>query len=122
MVKIRSFAETYCSSFHSRYIGTEFIFYVVSPVFLLALRRSPLFGFMLTVAVCLVSSLMNTFTMVQYNFPPTQMLWTQPEIFSPDYIQHHLVIYIKVIDGQKNYKNGKFSAVVSYRYSPLLFY
>jgi peptidoglycan/LPS O-acetylase OafA/YrhL len=70
-----------------RYIGTEFFFYIVSPVFLLSLRRSPVFGLTLTAAACLISSLWNAATMLQYNFPPTQMLWIQPEIFSPDYIK-----------------------------------
>lgn len=77
------------------YIGTEFIFYLVSPIFLLSLRRSPAFGLSITAITCLVSSALNVYTMIDYNFPPTQMLWVQPSIFSPDYIQHHLVIYIK---------------------------
>jgi hypothetical protein len=33
-----------------------------------------------------LSSLLNGITMLRYNFPPTQMLWRQPAIFSPDFI------------------------------------
>uniref|UniRef100_A0A183BMS4 Acyl_transf_3 domain-containing protein n=1 Tax=Globodera pallida TaxID=36090 RepID=A0A183BMS4_GLOPA len=77
------------------YIGTEFIFYLLSPVFLLALRQSPVYGLSLVGAVSAASALANLITMLQYNFPPTQMLWKQPPIFSPDFIKHHLVIYIK---------------------------
>ncbi|KAI6198377.1 Nose resistant to fluoxetine protein 6 [Aphelenchoides fujianensis] len=77
------------------YIGTEFIFYLLAPIFLLSLRRNPTLGLLLSTAVILVSSILNVITMVNYNFPPTQLLWKQPDIFTPDYILHHLVIYIK---------------------------
>ncbi|KAK5978862.1 Nose resistant to fluoxetine protein 6 [Trichostrongylus colubriformis] len=33
--------------------------------------------------------------MIQRNFPPTQFLWRQPEIFNPNFIQHHVELYIK---------------------------
>ncbi|KAJ1374260.1 hypothetical protein KIN20_036912 [Parelaphostrongylus tenuis] len=33
--------------------------------------------------------------MVEKNFPPTQMLWKQPEIFNPNFIEHHIDVYIK---------------------------
>ncbi|KAL3097359.1 hypothetical protein niasHS_003807 [Heterodera schachtii] len=77
------------------YIGTEFIFYLLSPVFLLALRHSALYGLSLVGLVSAASALANLVIMLQYNFPPTQMLWKQPSNFSPDFIKHHLVIYIK---------------------------
>jgi len=68
---------------------------VLSPLFLLSLRQNPMIGLSLALLTTLASSFMNVLTMLQYNFPPTQMLWKQPEIFSPDFILHHLVIYIK---------------------------
>ncbi|VDD89281.1 unnamed protein product [Enterobius vermicularis] len=77
------------------YIGTEFIFYLLSPIFLLALKSSPNAGILLSVAVIAASSILNVIGMTLYNFPPTQMLWKQPELFSADFIQHHLVMYIK---------------------------
>uniref|UniRef100_A0A0N5AHJ5 Acyl_transf_3 domain-containing protein n=1 Tax=Syphacia muris TaxID=451379 RepID=A0A0N5AHJ5_9BILA len=77
------------------YIGTEFIFYLLSPIFLLTLRSSANAGILLSTAVIAASSMLNVIGMVAYNFPPTQMLWKQPKIFSADFIQHHLVMYIK---------------------------
>jgi len=72
------------------YIGTEFLFYLLSPIFLLTLRRNPTVGLTLSVLVTVASSLLNTWTMIDYNFPPTQMLWRQPPIFSPDFIKVRL--------------------------------
>ncbi|KAF7635172.1 Acyl_transf_3 domain-containing protein [Meloidogyne graminicola] len=77
------------------YIGTEFLFYLISPIFLLSILQSPKAGILLCISICCLSSLLNVITMLKYNFPPTQMLWKQPNIFSPDFILHHLVIYIK---------------------------
>jgi peptidoglycan/LPS O-acetylase OafA/YrhL len=77
------------------YIGTEFIYYLLSPIFLLALRRNPAAGLALALATISVSSVLTLITTLQYNFPPTQFLWKQPAMFNPDYILHHLVIYIK---------------------------
>ena len=77
------------------YIGTEFIFYVFSPIFLLSLRRNPTLGVIISGVVISLSALANVVGMWYYNFPPTQFLWKQPEMFNPDYIKHHLLIYIK---------------------------
>ncbi|KAL7073057.1 hypothetical protein ACQ4LE_008160 [Meloidogyne hapla] len=77
------------------YIGTEFLFYLISPIFLLSLLQCPKAGILLCIAISGLSSLLNVVTMIRYNFPPTQMLWKQPNNFSPDFILHHLVIYIK---------------------------
>ncbi|CAJ0585636.1 unnamed protein product, partial [Mesorhabditis spiculigera] len=77
------------------YIGTEFIFYVVSPIFLLSLRKSPKFGLLVCIITILASGILNVVTILQENFPPTQFLWKQPEIFNPNFIQHHVQLYIK---------------------------
>ncbi|VDM99374.1 unnamed protein product, partial [Thelazia callipaeda] len=77
------------------YIGTEFIYYLLSPVFLLTLHKSSRIGFILSVMVILSSGLLNVFGMIRWNFPPTQLLWKQPKIFSADFIKHHLLVYIK---------------------------
>lgn len=66
-----------------------------SPIFLLSLRRHPSFGLGLSAVVILISAFFNVGGMLYYNFPPTQFLWRQPEIFNPDYIKHHLLLYIK---------------------------
>lgn len=77
------------------YIGTEFIYYLLSPIFLLALRWRPSFGVGLSVVVMGVSIALRAVVILAYNFPPTQMLFKQPSLFNPDFIQHHLVIYVK---------------------------
>lgn len=38
---------------------------------------------------------LNVESIVRNNFPPTQFLWKQPEMFNPNFIQHHLELYIK---------------------------
>ncbi|CAD5213208.1 unnamed protein product [Bursaphelenchus okinawaensis] len=77
------------------YIGTEFIFYLLAPIFLLTLRRNPSLGLTISLGTIIVSAILNVICMLVYNFPPTQLLWKQPAIFNPDFILHHLVIYIK---------------------------
>ncbi|CAI4232982.1 unnamed protein product [Auanema sp. JU1783] len=77
------------------YIGTEFIFYIVSPVFLLLLRQRPNVGWFVCVGTIAASAGLNTLKIVERNFPPTQFLWKQPEIFNPNFIQHHIELYIK---------------------------
>uniref|UniRef100_A0A0M3I004 Acyl_transf_3 domain-containing protein n=1 Tax=Ascaris lumbricoides TaxID=6252 RepID=A0A0M3I004_ASCLU len=83
------------SIYSNRYIGTEFIFYFVSPVFLLTLRNSLRGGLLLAFATIFTSSLLNAIAMVIWNFPPTQFFWKQPQIFSADFVQHHIMMYIK---------------------------
>ncbi|KAF1765663.1 hypothetical protein GCK72_005616 [Caenorhabditis remanei] len=77
------------------YIGTEFIYYLLSPIFLLSLRKAPKVGFILCFVVIMLSAGLNVESIVRNNFPPTQFLWKQPEIFNPNFIQHHLELYIK---------------------------
>uniref|UniRef100_A0A0K0EH57 Acyl_transf_3 domain-containing protein n=1 Tax=Strongyloides stercoralis TaxID=6248 RepID=A0A0K0EH57_STRER len=77
------------------YIGTEFIFYLLCPIFLITLRQMPKIGMFISVATMLASCIGNMIGMVYYNFPPTQFLWNQPAMFNDDYIAHHLIIYNK---------------------------
>ncbi|VDK69671.1 unnamed protein product [Litomosoides sigmodontis] len=77
------------------YIGTEFIYYLLSPIFLLLLHKVPRIGFAVSMVTILSSSFLNMFGMMHWNFPPTQLLWKQPEIFSADFIRHHVLMYIK---------------------------
>ncbi|GMT14351.1 hypothetical protein PFISCL1PPCAC_5648, partial [Pristionchus fissidentatus] len=77
------------------YIGTEFIYYLISPIFLLALRRSVKLGALVCIGTIAISAGFNTYSMIVNNFPPTQFLWKQPEIFNPNFIQHHIELYIK---------------------------
>uniref|UniRef100_A0AAF5Q6L7 Acyltransferase n=2 Tax=Wuchereria bancrofti TaxID=6293 RepID=A0AAF5Q6L7_WUCBA len=77
------------------YIGTEFIYYLLSPIFLLLLHKVPRVGLAVSVITIMSSSFLNIFGMIHWNFPPTQLLWRQPEIFSADFIKHHVLMYIK---------------------------
>ncbi|GMR34506.1 hypothetical protein PMAYCL1PPCAC_04701, partial [Pristionchus mayeri] len=77
------------------YIGTEFIYFLISPIFLLALRRSVKFGALVCFTVIAISAGLNTRSIIANNFPPTQFLWKQPAIFNPNFIQHHIELYIK---------------------------
>ncbi|PAV87480.1 hypothetical protein WR25_18616 [Diploscapter pachys] len=77
------------------YIGTEFIYYIISPIFLLSLRKRPKLGFLLCILTIAASAGLNTWSMIENNFPPTQLLWKQPDIFNHNFIQHHIEIYIK---------------------------
>ncbi|VDM77263.1 unnamed protein product, partial [Strongylus vulgaris] len=77
------------------YIGTEFLFYLVSPIFLLSLRQAPKIGMGICLVTILFSAGLNTVKQIESNFPPTQFLWRQPEIFNPNFIQHHIELYIK---------------------------
>lgn len=71
-VIIYLFHNIYIST--SRYIGTEFIYYLVSPIFLLTLRRNPAVGLGVSTGVIGISAILNIITMANYNFPPTQMV------------------------------------------------
>ncbi|VDM53938.1 unnamed protein product [Angiostrongylus costaricensis] len=77
------------------YIGTEFLFFLISPIFLLTLHQTPKIGLSLSFVTILASMGLNTMKMIEENFPPTQLLWKQPDIFNPNFIQHHLELYIK---------------------------
>ncbi|VDK56794.1 unnamed protein product [Anisakis simplex] len=78
-----------------RYIGTEFIFFLITPIFLLSLKRSFSLGLLISIACIFASVALNLKTSIDYNFPPTQMLWTKPAIFNQDFMQHHRLVYIK---------------------------
>ncbi|KAK6734490.1 hypothetical protein RB195_017964 [Necator americanus] len=77
------------------YIGTEFLYYLISPIFLLSLRQTPKIGLGISLITILLSAGLNTAKQIESNFPPTQFLWRQPQIFNPNFIQHHIELYIK---------------------------
>lgn len=76
------------------YIGTDFIFYLLAPIFLLAIRGNPVFGIISTLFVMLASMLLRAILMVIFNFPPTQFLWFQ-SYFNVDMVSHHVWVYTK---------------------------
>ena len=87
------------------YIGTEFIYFLISPIFLLLLRQSPQLGLGVSVAVIAMSAGANTVKIINSNFPPTQFLWRQPEMFNLNFIQ----VVILILPGN----NSPFSITLS---------
>uniref|UniRef100_A0A183D8K9 Acyl_transf_3 domain-containing protein n=1 Tax=Gongylonema pulchrum TaxID=637853 RepID=A0A183D8K9_9BILA len=83
---VNSLLENRCMPW-TWYIGTEFIYYLLSPIFLLSLHKSPRMGFALSLVTIVLSSIFNVVGMIHWNFPPTQLLWKQPKIFSADFIK-----------------------------------
>ncbi|CAJ0606680.1 unnamed protein product [Cylicocyclus nassatus] len=77
------------------YIGTEFLYYLVAPVFLLSLRQAPKLGMGLCFFTTLFSAGLNIVKQIESNFPPTQFTVRQPEIFNPNFNQHFIELYIK---------------------------
>uniref|UniRef100_A0A183V6L1 Acyl_transf_3 domain-containing protein n=1 Tax=Toxocara canis TaxID=6265 RepID=A0A183V6L1_TOXCA len=91
---INSLTDNLCMPW-TWYIGTEFILFLLTPIFLLAFKRSCALGLLLSVICICASSALHIIESIEYNFPPTQMLWVQPAIFNQDFMQHHLLLYIK---------------------------
>lgn len=76
------------------YISASFIFHLVSPVFLLAFKRSLRCGLVLATCITLLSSLLNIIQIYRYNYPPTQMLFVQPVIYNQNYYEREITMYI----------------------------
>lgn len=74
--------DLYC-----RYISAEFIFYLISPLFLLTLQCSKIRGLLLCCAVIIASSVLRGYAMITYNMPPTQLGWVKPTIFTANFMQ-----------------------------------
>ncbi|VDK73733.1 unnamed protein product [Litomosoides sigmodontis] len=77
------------------YVGTDFIFYLISPIYLLSLDKSRKLGLVVSVATIATSSVLNAIAMEQFKYPPTQFIWITPSIFNPDFMEHHRTVYIK---------------------------
>lgn len=61
-----------------RYIGTAFVFFVISPVYLLAFKKSASLGMLLSFATILASSGLNIAAMIRKNFPPIFIAFDSP--------------------------------------------
>uniref|UniRef100_A0A914RQB9 Nose resistant-to-fluoxetine protein N-terminal domain-containing protein n=1 Tax=Parascaris equorum TaxID=6256 RepID=A0A914RQB9_PAREQ len=66
--------------------SADYIMFLFSPLFLLALKYSTCCGVFLSCIVTIISCLLNGMQIIRYNFPPTQMLFVQPPIFNQDYM------------------------------------
>ncbi|VDM45581.1 unnamed protein product [Toxocara canis] len=74
---INSITYSWCMPW-TWYISADFIFNLFAPIYLLALKRSALFGLSLCVATILASSLLNIYTMIARNFPPVFLFFREP--------------------------------------------
>lgn len=94
MAFLNSLYDNVCMAW-TWYIGTDFLYYLLSPIPLLLLRRDRHAGFVLLAGLATISGLLNARVMQRQGFPPTPMFWRQPGIFSPDFIRDHVAHYIK---------------------------
>uniref|UniRef100_A0A0M3IK95 Acyl_transf_3 domain-containing protein n=1 Tax=Ascaris lumbricoides TaxID=6252 RepID=A0A0M3IK95_ASCLU len=60
------------------YISADFIYNLIAPIYLLALKRSALFGSILCIATILASAGLNISTMITYKFAPVLLLFREP--------------------------------------------
>uniref|UniRef100_A0A0R3RKK6 Acyl_transf_3 domain-containing protein n=1 Tax=Elaeophora elaphi TaxID=1147741 RepID=A0A0R3RKK6_9BILA len=77
------------------YISTEFIFYLLSPIFLLTLGQNQKRGYMLSIICIALSDAGRIFVMIVYNMPPTQLGWNRPPIYNSNFMEHFVMMYIK---------------------------
>uniref|UniRef100_F1KXK3 Nose resistant to fluoxetine protein 6 n=1 Tax=Ascaris suum TaxID=6253 RepID=F1KXK3_ASCSU len=77
------------------YMGTEFTFFAMSPIFLLLLKRSAPLGIALSVIIIIASSVLLTVETLRYNFPPTQLLHFIPQNFNQDSMLYQSLIYVR---------------------------
>uniref|UniRef100_A0A915PEQ1 Acyltransferase 3 domain-containing protein n=1 Tax=Setaria digitata TaxID=48799 RepID=A0A915PEQ1_9BILA len=91
---INSIIESNCLPW-TWYIGTDFILYLISPIYLLTFKKSRELGLTISVATVVVCAILNIITARKYNFPPTQFVWNVPPIFNPDYMEHYYTDYTK---------------------------
>uniref|UniRef100_A0A915B9X0 Acyltransferase 3 domain-containing protein n=2 Tax=Parascaris univalens TaxID=6257 RepID=A0A915B9X0_PARUN len=77
------------------YMGTEFTFFAISPIFLLLLKRSALLGIAISAIIIIASSVSLAVETSRYNFPPTQLLHFIPQNFNQDSMLYHSLIYVR---------------------------
>jgi peptidoglycan/LPS O-acetylase OafA/YrhL len=78
------------------YIGTDFIYYVLSPIFLILLDRSTLIGSVVSISVIVLSVAIRAVLMIAHSYPPTQMIWFQDTTkYTADIIDFHTNFYVK---------------------------
>ncbi|EFO26886.1 hypothetical protein LOAG_01594 [Loa loa] len=77
------------------YVSSEFILYLLSPIFLLALGRNKNQGYLLSIFCIALSDAGRVYAMIVYNMPPTQLGWNRPPIYNSNFMEHFVVMYIK---------------------------
>uniref|UniRef100_F1KZY2 Nose resistant to fluoxetine protein 6 n=1 Tax=Ascaris suum TaxID=6253 RepID=F1KZY2_ASCSU len=77
------------------YISTEFMFYLVSPIFLYTLNKSIWLGTTLSLATIAFSSILKATLMIEHAYPPSPIAFNRPSIFNGTFMQHIDAYYIK---------------------------
>ncbi|KHN83367.1 Nose resistant to fluoxetine protein 6 [Toxocara canis] len=77
------------------YISTEFLFYLISPIFLISLNKSLWLGCALSLTTIIFSSLLMSLLIIQHDYPPSPIPYNQPSIFKGVFMQHIDAYYIK---------------------------
>lgn len=65
-----------------RYISVEFLLYLITPIFLLALRHSYIFGLTLCGSVITITSFMLGLNIYINNYPSSQLPWSEPGLYN----------------------------------------
>lgn len=76
-----------------RYISTEFIFYFLSPIFLLTLGQNKKRGYLLSIFCIALSDAGRIFVMIVHNMPPTQLGWNRPPIYNSNFMEVCFITY-----------------------------
>ncbi|VDK42191.1 unnamed protein product [Anisakis simplex] len=77
------------------YISTEFIFYLISPIFLIAFTKSVWFGLALSSLTIISSTLLQSLFFLNNDYPSSPIPYNQPSIFKGSFMKHVDEYYIK---------------------------
>ncbi|VDM97825.1 unnamed protein product, partial [Thelazia callipaeda] len=77
------------------YVSTEFIFYLLSPIFLLTFVQNTNHGYLLSIVCISLSDAARAYNMIANNMPPTQLGWSEPHIYNSNFMEHFSATYIK---------------------------
>lgn len=68
-------------------MGTEFIFYLLSPIFLLALNHSAVLGLILSLTTIGASNALKVFILVKNNYPVVPLNFRESSVFSGSFME-----------------------------------
>ncbi|VDD91540.1 unnamed protein product, partial [Enterobius vermicularis] len=105
------------------YIGTEFIFYMISPIFLLLLKYSPQLGVSLSLTTVVLSSLMKLRIMKNDNYPPIPLHFGSSKFFRGTFMEVSLCNFFSLYDMFLCYREGQLYVYYikpQYRISPYI--
>uniref|UniRef100_A0A0N5AVL3 Acyl_transf_3 domain-containing protein n=1 Tax=Syphacia muris TaxID=451379 RepID=A0A0N5AVL3_9BILA len=80
------------------YISTEFIFYLCSPIFLMALKNSPQMGWPFCVALIFASCSLKLNVMINKNYPPIPLHLGTSKFYSGTFMEYLFITLIQVDD------------------------